>query len=262
VAVRRESSAALEGPRPRDLPAAASRFEDRRDAGVRLARELERFREERAVIVGMARGGVPVALEVARELGAPLDVVVVRKVGAPQNPEFAIGAVAEGGVRLLSGEAAAALGLARSDVRALFDRAEAELAERVRRYRGVRAPLALEGRTAIVVDDGLATGRSAHAALESVRARGATRLILAVPVASPESARGLSAVADEVVCVELPERLWAVGYWYRRFAPPRDVEVIRALAQGASAPLASEGGSQGRAIAKPPDGTTTSPSSS
>jgi predicted phosphoribosyltransferase/pimeloyl-ACP methyl ester carboxylesterase len=223
---------------PPQLVASARRFKDRHDAGERLAAELTRLRDRQPVIVGMPRGGVPVAVEVARALDAPLDVVIVRKVGAPQNPEFAIGAVAEGGVRLLSGEVARALGLTHRDVQALFAQANAELSEYVRRYRGAREPLDVEGRTVILVDDGLATGRSAHAALQSLRSRGAARLILAVPVAAPESARALGAVADEVVCVEMPEQLWAVGYWYERFAPTSDAEVEQALSEFGRRPLA------------------------
>jgi predicted phosphoribosyltransferase len=216
-----------------DLDAARERrFKDRHDAGERLATELERFRERRPVVVGMLRGGVPVAAEVASALDAPLDVAIVRKVGAPHNPEFAIGAVAEGGIRLLGGEPARALGLTRSDVQALLDRAEAALSEQVRRHRGAREPLDVEGRTVILVDDGLATGRSAHAALESLRARGAARLILAVPVGAPASLRALSGVADEAVCMEMPERMGSVGRWYEQFAPTSDAEVEQALARG------------------------------
>ncbi len=222
---------------PPQLVAPELRFKDRRDAGRRLAAELERFRDRQPLIAGMPRGGVPVAAEVARALDAPLDVAIVRKVGAPRNPEFAIGAVAEGGVRLLSGETARELGLTRGDVQALFAQADAELSEYVGRYRGAREPLDVEGRTVILVDDGLATGRSAHAALESLRARGAARLILAVPVGAPESVRALGAVADEVVCAEMPEQLWAVGYWYDQFAPTSDAEVEEALAQGGRRPL-------------------------
>lgn len=210
----------------------SARFKDRHDAGRRLATELERFRDRRPVVVGMLRGGVPVAAEVARALDAPLDVAIVRKVAAPNNPEFAIGALAEGGIRLLGGETARALGLTRRDLQALCDQAEAELSERVRHYRSARQPLDVAGRTVILVDDGLATGRSARAALESLRSRGATRLILALPVGALESLRALSGVADEIVCVEMSERMGAVGCWYEQFAPTSDVEVEQALSRG------------------------------
>ncbi len=209
----------------------AVRFQDRRDAGRRLAALLESFRDERPVVVGIPRGGVPVAAEVARILGAPLDVVIVRKIGAPQNPEFAIGALAEGGIHVLSERTVRALGLSDVELGALIARVEGELAERRLRYRGARGPAQLGGRTAILVDDGLATGRSALAAVRSLRERGASRVILAVPVAAPESAQELRRHADEVVCVEEPADLWAVGYWYKDFRPTTDDEVAALLAQ-------------------------------
>src|SRR5262249_36518799 len=159
-----------------------------------------------------------------RALNAPLDVVVVRKMGAPQNPEYALGALAEGAVLVCSDETARALGLSEVDLEAILARAEVELSERVRRYRGDREPVRLEGRTVILVDDGLATGRSATAALRSLRTRGAARLILAVPVAAPDSLEALSKIADEVVCVEVPDDLWAVGSWYQNFLPTTDEE--------------------------------------
>jgi len=200
---------------------------------------LEQFRGEQPVVVGIPRGGVPVAAEVARALGAPLDVAVVRKIGAPLNPEFAIGALAEGGVHVLSERAVRALGLSDVGLRALIAHVEHELAERLRRYRGARgaggrgarAPAELSGRTVILVDDGLATGRSAQAAVRSLRRRGAARVILAVPVASPEAVATLRGEADEVVCVEMPADLWAVGYWYEDFSPTADQEVAALLAE-------------------------------
>ena len=209
----------------------AVRFQDRHDAGRRLAALLEPFRGERPVVAGIPRGGVPVAAEVARALGAPLDVVVVRKIGAPQNPEFAIGALAEGGVHVLSDQTVRALGLSGPELRALISRVEGELAERLRRYRGAREPTPLSGCTVILVDDGLATGHSALAAVQSLRSRGAARVILAVPVAAPESARELRRHVDEMVCVEEPAELWAVGYWYEDFRPTTDEEVAALLAR-------------------------------
>lgn len=208
-------------------------FIDRRDAGRRLAGLLERFADEHPVVVGIPRGGVPVAAEVARALRAPLDVVLVRKIGAPQNPEYAIGAVAEGGVHVVSSETAHSLGLSDADVGALIERADAELAERSRDYRDGGEPAPLAGRTAILVDDGLATGRSARAAIHSLRRRGAARVILAVPVAAPESVLALRSEADRIVCLEMPEDLWAVGLWYRDFNPTSDSEVRKALATSA-----------------------------
>lgn len=214
----------------------AQRFADRRDAGRRLAGLLERFRSEDPVVLGMPRGGVPVAAEVALALGAPLDVVIVRKVGAPRNPEFALGAVAEEGVRLLSAQTARALGLHEREIQGLFARAEEELHDYAARYRGSAPHVELAGRTAILVDDGLATGRSAAAAIEALRRRGAARVVLAVPVAAAQSARALEGAADEIVAVEMPEDLWAVGYWYERFAPTSDEEVREALRRAGAPP--------------------------
>lgn len=219
--------ASLEDP-PALAPGAVG-FEDRHDAGRRLAALLEPFRGERPVVVGIPRGGVPVAAEVARALGAPLDIAVVRKIGAPQNPEYAVGALAEGGVHVLSEEAVRTLRLSEAELQALVARTDRELRERLERYRGAREPVELGGRTAILVDDGLATGSSALAALGSLRERGAARLILAVPVAAPASVRALRDYADEVVCVEMPDDLWAVGYWYEDFRPTTDEEVAELL---------------------------------
>jgi putative phosphoribosyl transferase len=211
-------------------------FRDRHDAGRRLAELLEPYREEHPVVLALPRGGVPVAAEVARGLGATLDVVVVRKIGAPQNSEYAIGAVAEGGVHVLGRAVGRASELCGEELDALIAQAEGELAERVRLYRGDRQPVDLAGRTAIVVDDGLATGRSALAAVRSLRRRGAARVILAAPVASREAAVLLSQAADEVVCVEIPPDLWAVGAWYADFRPTTDDEVTALLADSPAAP--------------------------
>jgi putative phosphoribosyl transferase len=206
------------------------RFKDRHGAGCRLAVLLGQFRREHPVVVGIPRGGVPVAAEVARALGAPLDVAVVRKIGAPQNPEYAIGALAEGGVHVLSEGAVRALGLTERECAALIARVAGELEQQLRRYRGARPPVELAGRTAIVVDDGFATGRSAVAAVRSLRRRGAARVVLAAPVGARQSVRALSDEADAVVCVEMPDDLWAVGYWYEDFRPTTDEEVAALLA--------------------------------
>jgi predicted phosphoribosyltransferase/pimeloyl-ACP methyl ester carboxylesterase len=220
----------LEGPPP--AAPGARGFSDRRDAGRRLAALLEPYRAQRPVVVGIPRGGVPVAAEVARALDAPLDVTVVRKIGAPQNPEYAIGALAEGGVHVLSGRIAGAIGLSEAALRALLARAEDELEMRLRRYRGIREPIDISGRTVILVDDGLATGRSARAAVRSLRKRAAARVVLAVPVAAPTAAEMLRDEADEVVCVATPDDLWSVGQWYEDFAPTADEEVMALLHEG------------------------------
>lgn len=204
-------------------------FRDRQDAGRRLAALLEPFRTEHPVAVGIPRGGVPVAAEVACALDAQLEVAVVCKVGSPHNPELALGALAEGGVRVLSERTTDALGLSEGALDALIAGAEEELARRVRRYRGDSPPLELAGRTAIAIDDGLATGSSALAAIASLRKRGAARVILAVPVAAPQSVAALRPHAEEIVCVEEPPDLWAVGLWYRDFSPTSDPEVAALL---------------------------------
>jgi putative phosphoribosyl transferase len=183
-----------------------------------------------AVVVGIPRGGVPVAAMVALELGAPLDIVVVRKVGLPAQPEIAMGAIGEGDTRVVNDEIVRA---ARIDPE-VFDRVEAveraELQRRAAVYRQGRVPPSLAGRTVIVVDDGLATGATSRVALEVVRNLGATRVILAVPVAPAATLRELSRYADEIVCVHRPSEFHAVGCFYDDFEPTTDAEVIGALA--------------------------------
>jgi putative phosphoribosyl transferase len=209
----------------------AARFQDRHDAGRQLAGLLGHLCDERPLVVGIPRGGVAVAAEVASALNAPLDVAVVCKIGAPQNPEFAIGALAEGGVHVLSERVVRALCLSDAELEALIAPVERELGELLRRYRGTREPMELTGRTVIVVDDGLATGSSALAAVRSLRKRGGARVILAVPVAAPQSLAALRAEADEVVCVQAPAELGAVGYWYEDFHPTSGEEVLALLAE-------------------------------
>ncbi len=212
------------------------RFADRRDAGRRLGERLLEASYERPAVLGMPRGGVPVAAEVAAALHAPLDVVVVRKLGAPQNEEFAIGALAEGGVEVISERAVGSLGLSDATVGALLARAGRELRAATRRYRGGRPPVELRGTTAILVDDGLATGRSAQAGLLSLRARGSERVVLAVPVAAQQSLRALRALADDIVCLAAPPDMWAVGLWYEDFRPVSDEQVTALLAAAGSMP--------------------------
>lgn len=205
-------------------------FRDRRDAGVRLAELLVGSAERGAVVVGIPRGGIPVAAMVALGLGAPLDIVVVRKVGLPAQPEIAMGAIGEGDTRVVNDEIVRA---ARIDPLA-FRQVEAaerlELERRAEAYRQGRPPHSLAGRTAIVVDDGLATGATARVALEVVRNLGATRVVLAVPVAPAATLRDLQRYADEVVCVHRPSEFHAVGCFYEDFGPTSDDEVIGALA--------------------------------
>ena len=212
------------------------RFADRHAAGRELAARLSGLAAEDPVVIGLARGGVPVASEVARALGAPLDVLVVRKIGAPGNPEYGIGAIAESDVRVLNQQDVARLLVSVEELESAVARARAEIDARVRRYRGGRSPIDVRGRSVIVVDDGLATGGTARAALRALRARGPSRLVLAVPVGAADSAESLRKEADEVVCLLEPELLWAVGAWYQHFEPTRDAEVVSLLAGGAVDP--------------------------
>jgi putative phosphoribosyl transferase len=211
-----------------------SRFRDRRHAGEALgwrlvdAGVLEQFPEPRLVL-GLPRGGVPVAGEVARILAAPMDVFLVRKLGVPGQEELAMGAIASGGSRVLNQTVIERLAVTPADVEAVT-RAEAQvLARREQAYRGDRPPITLRGTTVIVVDDGLATGASMRAALKAVRAQDPAAVIVGVPVGSPETCRTLRAEADEVVCVRMPDRFFAVGQAYVDFSPTSDEEVRAVL---------------------------------
>ncbi len=203
-------------------------FEDRVDAGERLAEALKEHVGPDAVALGIPRGGVIVAEVVARTLGVPLDVVVPRKVGAPGNPELGLGAVAPG-VRVLDPWLIERLGVSEEYLEREIVAEEAETVRRLRVYRGDRPPLDLTGRTAIVIDDGVATGGTAVAALRWARAQGAERVILAVPVAPPQTIQRLQHEADEVVVLATPEPFFAVGEWYRRFDQTSDEEVVAIL---------------------------------
>ncbi|MGY1641415.1 phosphoribosyltransferase family protein [Geodermatophilus sp. SYSU D00703] len=204
-------------------------FTDRRDAGRRLARRLDVLRGSDVVVLGLPRGGVPVAAEVARALGAPLDVVVVRKLGVPVQPELAMGAVGEGGVTVVDRRVVALAGVGSAELARVEERERAELDRRARAFRGDRPPVPLTGRTAVVVDDGIATGSTARAACAVVRAQGAARVVLATPVCAREGARSLEPEVDELVCLEVPRWFAAVGQFYADFRPTADAEVVALL---------------------------------
>ena len=206
-------------------------FRDRREAGRRLAERLSGLRATSPLILGLPRGGVPVAYEVAKALGAPLDILVVRKLGVPFQPELGMGAVGEDGVRVLNADVLRQAGVTEGQLAQVEAHERAEVEERAARLRGGRPAIPLQGRTAVIVDDGLATGGTARAAVRVARERGAARVILAVPVAPPETVAALQRDADDVVAVETPEPFFAIGGWYSDFSPTSDDEVIELLAQ-------------------------------
>lgn len=203
-------------------------FANRVDAGRQLADRLRHVPAD-AVALGLPRGGVPVAAEVSRALGIPLDVIVVRKLGVPYQPELAMGAVGEGGVRVLNDDVMRLAHVSDAALQAVEDEELAELSRRTTRLRQGREPVPLDGRTAIVIDDGIATGATARAACQIARAHGAKSVILAVPIAPPDAVRSLSDVADEVVCVATPGELSSIGQWYDDFTQTSDDEVARLL---------------------------------
>lgn len=204
-------------------------FRDRRDAGKKLAERLARYRDERPVVFALPRGGVPVGYEVAFALGAPLDVLVARKLGAPDQPEFGIGAVAPGGVRVLNEDAVRRLGIPEEYLDRITRQETAEVGRRLRHFRGDRPETDVSDRTAILVDDGLATGVTAMAAVEALRLRGPERIVLAAPVCAAQTAALFRSEVDELVCLKCPPDLGAIGFWYRDFDQTPDEEVVRLL---------------------------------
>jgi len=211
-------------------------FRDRRHAGAVLADALRAHRDGIGeVVLGLARGGVPVAMEVATRLGLELDVLVVRKVGVPWHQELAMGAVAGGGVRYLNRDVVREVGIAAEDVTAAIEREFEEAERRERSYRDGRPPVAVEGRPAIVVDDGMATGASMRVAVAALRQRGATRCTVAVPVAARAACAELRGEVDEIICAATPKPFLGVGLWYEDFSETTDDEVRRLLAEASAA---------------------------
>jgi putative phosphoribosyl transferase len=211
------------------------RFHDRADAGRHLAAHLAGYaNRDDVVVLALPRGGVPVAFEVARALNAPLDVFLVRKLGVPGHPELAMGAIASGGIRVLSDDLIYDLGIPREAVEAVSARERLELERRDAAYRAGRPIRQLRDRTVIIVDDGLATGSTMEAAIKAVRVNAPARIVAASPVAAADTCDRLRHVADDVVCVQTPSPFQAVGLWYERFDQTTDEEVIDLLQRAAS----------------------------
>lgn len=205
-------------------------FADRVAAGIELAGHLGHHAgRASAIVLGLPRGGVPVAAQVARALGVPLDVFMVAKIGLPGRVELAVGALGPGGVRVLNERVIRAAGIGPDELDRLAARAGEKLSERERRYRGDRPPLELAGRLAILVDDGLATGATMRAAVTALRQLGTAGVVVAVPVAPASTCAELAPLVDEMVCVCTPEPFVAVGAWYDDFAPTSDAEVLRLM---------------------------------
>ncbi|MGP3968723.1 alpha/beta family hydrolase [Streptomyces sp. 6N223] len=219
-------------------------YADRRAAGQRLAQDLLGLRGQDVVVIGLSRGGVPVATQVARALDAPLDVGLVRKLGVPYHPELAMGAISEDGARVINDEVVRSSRITESEIAEVEEAERAEMARRAEAYRGRRGRVEVRGRTAVIVDDGIATAATARAACRSARARGAARIVLAVPVAPRDWARRVGDDADELVCPETPRDFMAVGQFYEDFAPTTDAEVVACLdrARGGEVGIPAEGG--------------------
>jgi predicted phosphoribosyltransferase len=211
------------------------RFRNRAEAGQVLAEALGAYAgPEDVIVLGLPRGGVPVAAEVARQLGAPLDVFLVRKLGVPGREELAFGAIASGGARVLNRDVVASLGIDAETIDAVVAREQAELERRAEAYRGTADPPDVRGRTVILVDDGLATGASMRAAVEAVRELGPERVVVAVPAAARQTCEELAPEVDEIVCLLTPDPFFAVGMWYADFSETTDDDVRTLLAESRS----------------------------
>lgn len=206
-------------------------FQNREDAGIRLGQALQKYKNDNPIVLGVPRGGVVVAAKVAEELEAPLDVIISRKIGAPHNPEVAIGAVTQDGTVIKDEAMVELLGVSDFQIRDMANLVSAEISRRVDAYRGGRAGHGVHNRTVIVIDDGIATGFTIKAALQSVRKANPSRLVLAVPVAPPETVKDLRSQVDDLVCLEEPNDFYAVGQFFQDFDQTSDEEVIELLAK-------------------------------
>ena len=204
-------------------------FKDREDAGRQLAERLVHYRAEAPVVLALPRGGVPVGYEVARTLQAPLDVFIARKLGAPYQPELAIGAVAQDGTRVGNERILREVGVSEDYIERVAAEETAEVKRRLILFRGERSELEIRERTAILVDDGIATGMTTEAAIQALRRQNPRRLILAVPVCADQTADWLRQEVDELICLEEPSNLMAIGFWYQHFEQISDEEVIELL---------------------------------
>ncbi len=210
-------------------PSGFQRFADRPAAGRALADRLEPLELDAPVVVALPRGGVPVAHEVALRLGAPLDIALVRKLGAPGQPELGIGALAEDGTVILDQDTIGAIGVGRTQIERILDREATELDRRRQAYRGDRPPIPVDGRAVVLIDDGIATGVTAIAAVRMLQARGATRVLVAVPVCPATAVARLRDRLGELICLHCPRRFGGVGAWYRDFSQTSDQEVVELL---------------------------------
>lgn len=209
-------------------------FRDRRDAGRLLAKKLAEYADRRVVVLAVPRGGVPVAYEVAQALNAPLDIFLVRKLGLPGHEELALGAIASGGVQVVNESVLARFHVSEGMINEVVAREQRELERREEAYRGTKPPIDVAGKTAILIDDGLATGASMRAAVVALRQRSPARIVVAVPIAPPDTCREFEDLVDAIVCAVTPEPFYAVGQWYDDFTQTTDEEVRRLLSLAAA----------------------------